>query len=258
MRPSGGSTLGSCRVFVLLGLPILAGLAAGQTSPFGYELVPVAGPGESSAKGSAAEALLRRPNSLAQDAQGNLYFADERDHRIRKISTDGTISCTYSASPASLDKVPAKGQNGTLTITASSGCAWAAVSDKIWITLLPPATGSGSGSVEYRISENTDTLTRSGKITLRDVTVTVTQQEAGAVPPSSGAPQILSCGVANAASYQSPITPFSYVSIYARNVAPGIDAVTWDSVLSNGTTTLPQVLAGVTVRIGGKPGTYTP
>jgi len=42
--------------------------------------------------GPAFNAALNQPSSVALDAAGNIYFTDELNLRVRKISTDGTIS----------------------------------------------------------------------------------------------------------------------------------------------------------------------
>jgi hypothetical protein len=42
--------------------------------------------------GPATNALLNLPTSLALDSAGNLYIADQANGRIRKVSTNGTIS----------------------------------------------------------------------------------------------------------------------------------------------------------------------
>ncbi|GIV44182.1 MAG: hypothetical protein KatS3mg035_1305 [Bacteroidia bacterium] len=41
--------------------------------------------------GPSLEARLRSPNGIAVDAQGNVYFADSRNHRIRKVTTEGQV-----------------------------------------------------------------------------------------------------------------------------------------------------------------------
>lgn len=42
--------------------------------------------------GPAAAAQLNAPAGMVFDTAGNLYFADSRNHRVRKIATDGTIT----------------------------------------------------------------------------------------------------------------------------------------------------------------------
>ena len=49
--------------------------------------VPAIGDG-----GPAAEALFRDPNGVAVDGAGNLYIADTKNRRIRKVDTTGTIT----------------------------------------------------------------------------------------------------------------------------------------------------------------------
>ena len=42
--------------------------------------------------GPASRAFFRFPRGVAADASGNIYVADSRDHRIRKIDSEGTIT----------------------------------------------------------------------------------------------------------------------------------------------------------------------
>lgn len=58
-------------------------------------ITTVAGTGEAGFSGDggpAAEASISVPSAIAIDAEGNLYIADFKNHRIRKVSTDGVIS----------------------------------------------------------------------------------------------------------------------------------------------------------------------
>ena len=43
-------------------------------------------------RGQATQATLRAPYGVAVDRQGNLYIADTFNHRVRKVTTDGSIS----------------------------------------------------------------------------------------------------------------------------------------------------------------------
>ncbi len=52
----------------------------------------IAGPGESGDGGPAVDALLRFPRDVALDDLGNLYIAEDSDHRIRKVDSLGVIS----------------------------------------------------------------------------------------------------------------------------------------------------------------------
>src|SRR5262249_52007693 len=49
-------------------------------------------PGYAGDGGPATEAALRRPRGMAFDPAGNIYIADEANHRVRRVATDGTIS----------------------------------------------------------------------------------------------------------------------------------------------------------------------
>jgi sugar lactone lactonase YvrE len=49
-------------------------------------------PGFAGDGGPAAKAKLQGPYGVYVDAQGNLYVADQQNHRVRKIARDGTIS----------------------------------------------------------------------------------------------------------------------------------------------------------------------
>lgn len=50
--------------------------------------------------GAATEARFNDPAALAADAAGNLYVADSRNHEIRKISADGSVSTISTSGPA--------------------------------------------------------------------------------------------------------------------------------------------------------------
>jgi uncharacterized protein (TIGR03437 family) len=45
----------------------------------------------------ATQALLSQPNSVAVDAQNDIYFTDSDNHRVRRIKTDGTIETVAGA-----------------------------------------------------------------------------------------------------------------------------------------------------------------
>ncbi|HEX9758433.1 MAG TPA: S8 family serine peptidase [Nitrospiria bacterium] len=69
-----------------------------QGSPGTGNISTLAGNGINSFCGDgdlAPLACLRQPEGVAMDYEGNVYIADSRNHRIRKVDTDGTIT-TYA------------------------------------------------------------------------------------------------------------------------------------------------------------------
>ncbi|WP_224995256.1 MBG domain-containing protein [Cesiribacter sp. SM1] len=59
------------------------------------KITTIAGTGEAGYSGDGgrgSDAMLNGPISLTLDGTGNLYIAEYRNHRIRKLSTDGTIT----------------------------------------------------------------------------------------------------------------------------------------------------------------------
>ena len=76
----------------------MLGPAAGwsqSSAPKSYVMLNFAGTGEKGFdgdEGPAAEAQLFDPWGLALDKSGNLYIADQLNHKIRKIEAGGTIS----------------------------------------------------------------------------------------------------------------------------------------------------------------------
>ncbi len=70
--------------------------------------------------------------------------------------------CTYQISPASLPQFPAAGGQGTLAMTAPSGCQWTAFGLAPWISVTQGG-GSGSGTITFNVAPNYGTA-RVGQI----------------------------------------------------------------------------------------------
>jgi sugar lactone lactonase YvrE len=81
-------------------------------------ITTVAGAGSSLGDGgSRASATFGRVHGLARDASGNLYVADDREHRVRKVDPAGTIT-TFAGNgscPRGGPGVPNYGENGPAT-----------------------------------------------------------------------------------------------------------------------------------------------
>jgi hypothetical protein len=81
--------------------------------------------------------------------------------------------CSYALTPTSKD-VSSGGELVVVTVTASAGCSWTASTTDSWITISSGASGSGNGSVQLVIAQNTG-APRQGTTTVANQPFTVTQ-----------------------------------------------------------------------------------
>lgn len=83
--------------------------------------------------------------------------------------------CTYSITPTShsLDKDAQTPPN--IAVTTAAGCAWTAVSNSSFITVESGDSGTGSGTVKYKVTKNNGNSPRTGTLTIAGRTFTVTQ-----------------------------------------------------------------------------------
>jgi hypothetical protein len=74
------------------------------------------------------------------------------------------------------DTIPAPGAGGsqTVNISTAADCTWSAGSNAPWITIAPPVSGSGNGTVRLDIQPNSDAA-RTGTATVAGKIVTVNQ-----------------------------------------------------------------------------------
>lgn len=101
---------------------------------------------------------------------------------VSTVSNQFTFSnpttCTFTASPTTVNNVAAGGATTTVTVTAPSGCAWTAASNASWLTITAGGSGSGNGTVTVSVAANSATTPRTGTLTIAGSTVTVTQAAA--------------------------------------------------------------------------------
>jgi hypothetical protein len=86
--------------------------------------------------------------------------------------TQAGTSCTYSVLPTA-QSFGRKGGTGSVAVTTSMGCSWTAASNASWITVTSASSGSGSGTVNYKVAATPKS--RSGTLTIAGQTVVVTQ-----------------------------------------------------------------------------------
>jgi hypothetical protein len=142
--------------------------------------------------------------------------------------------CSYSLSTRVMT-VPGEGGTGGVTVTTAAGCAWAASSDRTWLTVLTPG-GVGSGTVTWQAVPNTLPYSRIGYLTIAGISIFTSQPPAPpgtpAPPPAPtpppavpGAPSQLAAAVSGnsvALTWNAPasgVAPATYV--LAAGSAPG-------------------------------------
>ncbi len=79
--------------------------------------------------------------------------------------TQAALVCTYSINPTSLT-VPAAGGNGTVAVSAGSGCGWTARSDDGWIKISSGTSGTGDGTVALSSGDHKGKNDRTGTLTI--------------------------------------------------------------------------------------------
>jgi len=89
--------------------------------------------------------------------------------------------CDASISPTSAFFNYSGGDNGTVNVTAPTGCNWTAISNNNdWIQIFNDDSGSGNGTVNYVVRGNSTGVARSGTLTIAGQTFTVVQNRASA------------------------------------------------------------------------------
>lgn len=90
--------------------------------------------------------------------------------------SQAAVPCTYAIAPTG-QNIAGEGGPGTTNVTAASTCAWTAVPNVPWITIVSGGSGSGNGAVVFTIAPNPGPGARTGTLTIAGQTYTVTQAE---------------------------------------------------------------------------------
>jgi C1A family cysteine protease len=96
-------------------------------------------------------------------------------NQLNQDFTAGTSGCSYTISPVS-QLFSDSGGTGNVSVTASAGCNWAAVSNDGWIVITSGASGSGNATVQFTISPNSGSPSRTGTMIVAGQTVTIHQE----------------------------------------------------------------------------------
>ena len=116
------------------------------------------------------------PNLTISARQTTLTIAG----RVHTVNQAGLV-CSFTLTPGA-QSFSANGGDGAVTIGTLPVCPWTASTNAGWVTLTTP-NGTGPGSLSYRVSTNTTTVSRTATITVGGQTHTITQS--GAAPACS-------------------------------------------------------------------------
>ena len=94
------------------------------------------------------------------------------------VLTQAGASCTATLNPATQNIGATGATNASVDVSLPGGCAWTAVPSASWITVLTGASGTGNGTVTYRVDPNPAGASRSGTIAIGGQLLTVTQAAA--------------------------------------------------------------------------------
>ena len=149
--------------------------------------------------------------------------------------------CTFGLNQATA-AAPAAGLNGTVNVTAGPGCSWAAASPAGWVSLAAPASGTGSGALNYTVAPNAG-VARSATLAIAGISFTIRQSE---LPPA-----FTPSGVVNGASFTSAMSPGSLATLFGSNLAD--DTYLPSQLLDTNSHFVTQTPDGLSVSVGGRP-----
>ncbi|MBS1807707.1 MAG: choice-of-anchor D domain-containing protein [Acidobacteria bacterium] len=122
----------------------------------------------------------------------SLTVTGTSDNQVQSVRMIVTVpSCDFLLSSPGKSFGP-EAATDSVSVAATSDCAWTAVSDSSWLKVTAGSPGSGSGTVQFTIEANTSTASRSGKLTIADQIFTVIQ--AGGAPEITVTPTSIGYG----------------------------------------------------------------
>jgi hypothetical protein len=121
-----------------------------------------------------------------QDIAGNaLSGGNAADGSYQWTFSTGATGCTYAISPSATSIIFfSDASSRTVSVIPSDiSCSWTATSSEpSWISITSGASGTGNGTVEYSVSENTTTSERSGTVTIAGIILSIEQKASGTTP----------------------------------------------------------------------------
>lgn len=130
--------------------------------------------GGSSGSGAGTVSFSVSANPMGLDARTGTIAVNDQQFTVNQAAG---APCVYTLSPTSQNFSSAAG-SGSFGVTTVLTCPWTAYSNDAWITIVGPPSGAGVGAVNFSVAEN-PAGTRTGTISVRGQTFTITQAAAG-------------------------------------------------------------------------------
>ena len=115
---------------------------------------------------------IERNRELA-DRTGTIAIGS-RTFTVTQRGDEPALNCEYSVTPVEINSCMSVPFNLTATITTQQGCTWTASPDAPWITVNSGGSGSGPGTISFRVTDNWD-APRLGNVMVRWPTPTAGQ-----------------------------------------------------------------------------------
>lgn len=112
---------------------------------------------------------------LERDGTAKYLYAFTHGRGAWRVNLNGGPSgCVYSLSQSSVT-VDSNDQVGALKVTTDSACSWSARPGTNFVSIQSPAVGKGSGTVYFKASNNSSTISRNDSFFVQNQAVSVLQ-----------------------------------------------------------------------------------
>jgi hypothetical protein len=134
--------------------------------------ITINGAAAGSGNGTITYAVV--PNTGTATRTGTLSVAGQ----TFTVTQAGT-GCSYSIRLGAITQT-GSGFAGSVSVTTGSGCAWSAASGVPWISITSGSPGVGDGIIDFTVTPNAATSSRSGSMTVAGFAITLTEAAARA------------------------------------------------------------------------------
>ena len=140
--------------------------------------ITITGGGSGTSSGTVSYSVAANPSGYARS--GTIVVQDQY------------ISIVQEGVPLTINPGSANygfaGGNGSISVTAGSDHAWTSYARDSWVEILTGSSGTGNGTVTYRVLPNTQTTARSTMVVIENQRFTITQD---GDPTGGAAPEIV-------------------------------------------------------------------